>query len=131
MPQKEEAKGLFRLILKFTVVALLVMLIILALAAILVTGGLVPVEQMVTVTLLAEAAGAFLGGMFSAKQATSHKVPAAMVTGVVIFLVLLIAGFLFSFPPSRHALLSLLASVFPALVGGIFSKRQKKGTQHK
>ncbi|MDR1669735.1 MAG: TIGR04086 family membrane protein [Oscillospiraceae bacterium] len=130
MPQKDEAKSLFRLIVKFTVLALLAMIAILALAAILVSSGIVPAEQSIILVLIAEAAGAFLGGMFAAKQAPSHKLPVSTVTGLLIFLVLLIAGFLFSFPPSRHALLVLLTAVFPALFGGIFSKRQKRKPRH-
>ncbi len=126
MPQKEEAKGLFRLVLKFSALSLGVILVILAFAAILVTGGILPMEMMILAVILAEAAGAFLGGMYSAKRAESHKLPTAMVTGLFIFLVLLIAGFLFAFPPSRHSLYILMASVFPSLFGGIFSKRQKR-----
>ncbi|MDR1691724.1 MAG: TIGR04086 family membrane protein [Oscillospiraceae bacterium] len=123
MPQKDEAKGLFRVVLKYTALSLLLTLVILAIAAILVSGGILPIGQSVAAVLLAVAAGAFTGGMFAARRAGTHKLPASMMTGFSVFLILLIAGFLFSFPPARHTVLVLLSAVVSALAGGIYARR--------
>ncbi|MDR0292728.1 MAG: TIGR04086 family membrane protein [Oscillospiraceae bacterium] len=121
MPQKEEAKGYVRLIVKCALISLAVTVIILALASLLVTKGVLAPEWSVAMVLIAEAAGAFAGGRLASRRAANRKLPAAALTGFCVFLFLLIAGFLFAFPPARHGLFILLAAVLPAMAGGLQS----------
>ena len=126
MPQKEEAKrqgydgrGTARLILRCAFFALAVTVVLLAFASLLVTGGLLAPERSIAAVLIAEIAGGFIGGRLASRKAESRKLPMAALTGLCLFLILLIAGFLFAFPPARHGLLIFLAAVLPALAGGL------------
>ena len=119
MPQKEETRGAIRLIVKCALFALAVTAVLLMLASLLVTGGLLAPEHSIAAVLLAEAAGAFTGGRIASRRAESRKLAAATLTGLCLFLILLAAGLLFSFPPARHGLLIFLAAILPALLGGL------------
>ncbi|MDR0325634.1 MAG: TIGR04086 family membrane protein [Oscillospiraceae bacterium] len=119
MPQKEEAKGTARLVLKCALFAMAVTAALLALASLLVTGGLLAPEHSIAAVLLAEVIGAFAGGRIASRKAASRKLATAALTGLCLFLILLVAGLLFAFPPARHGLLILPAAVLPALLGGL------------
>ncbi|MCL1807026.1 MAG: TIGR04086 family membrane protein [Oscillospiraceae bacterium] len=127
MPQKEEAKGIGRLILKCTLLSLAVTIILLIFASFLVIGGILSPEKAIAAVLIAEAAGAFLGGRMASRRSESRKLPIAALTGSCLFLVLLILGFLFAFPPARHGLLIFLMAVLPAMAGAFQKPKVRKG----
>jgi putative membrane protein (TIGR04086 family) len=116
MPQKEEKMG--RLIFKCALVSLLLTVVIIALLAMLVIGGILPPDKTVAAVLLAEAVGAFVGGRIVSKRAPNRKIVYAALTGLCLFAILLVLGFLFAFPPARHWLFVFPAAVIPALLGG-------------
>lgn len=128
MPQKEEATSLFKLIFRHTIFSLAAAAVLTALAAMLVSGGVLPVERSLVAVILAEAIGVFWGGMRASKRAGSRKLPTAALTGFCVFLVLLIAGFLFSFPPAKYGLFVFLAAILPALAGGLVGQKPKKSS---
>jgi putative membrane protein (TIGR04086 family) len=116
---QQETKGIFRLVLKCAAFALLVSALILAFASALVVGGILPPEKAIAAVFIAAIAGAFAGGRVASRRSSERKLLAAGLTGFCLFLILLVIGLLFAFPPARHALLIFPAAVFPALLGGL------------
>lgn len=121
MPQKGETGryAAIRLIVKCAVFALAVTVAILAFVSLLVINGLLSPQSVIWTVFIAEITGAFTGGKIAARRSESRKLPAAAMTGLCLFVILLIAGFLFAFPPARHALLILPAAVLPAMLGAL------------
>jgi putative membrane protein (TIGR04086 family) len=128
MPQREEAKSIIRLAAKCALFALGVTAVILAVASMLVVGGLLAPQNAVWAVFAALMIGAFTGGRIAAMRSPGRKLPAAALTGLCMFLVLLIAGFLFAFPPARHILLIFPAALLSAMLGAL--KKPKKRRAH-
>jgi putative membrane protein (TIGR04086 family) len=126
MPQKEEAKGTLRRIAKCALMALAVTAVIIAAAALMVVNGLLSQQNAIWAVLFAEITGAFIGGKLAAKGSANRKLPFAALTGLILFLTLLIIGFLFAFPPARHILFIFPAAVLPAMAGALEKPRRVK-----
>jgi putative membrane protein (TIGR04086 family) len=129
MPQREETKGNLRLIVKCALFALAVTAVLLAFFALLVVNGILSPANAIWAVLVAETAGAFTGGRIAARRSVSRKLPIAALTGLCLFGILLILGFLLAFPPARHILFILPAAIIPAMLGAL--EKPKKATFRK
>ena len=81
-------------VLKGGVLAGVVTILALLLCAVLVSVGLVPVEAMYGTVLAACALGAFAGGIYGVRHVEGRSLLAGLGVGVVLFLLLLTAGFI-------------------------------------
>jgi len=108
-----------QLIVKCALFALAVTTVVLATASLMVVNGLLAPHNVIWAVFIAEIIGAFIGGRIAARRSSSRKLPTAALTGLCLFAILLVLGFLFAFPPARHALLILPAAVIPAMLGAL------------
>ena len=81
-------------VLKGGVLAGVVTILVLLICAVLVSVGLVPVEAMYGAVLAACALGAFAGGIYAVRHVEGRSLLAGLGVGVVLFLLLLTAGFI-------------------------------------
>ena len=81
-------------VLKGGVLAGVVTILVLLICAVLVSVGLVPVEAMYGTVLAACALGAFAGGIYAVRHVEGRSLLAGLGVGVVLFLLLLTAGFI-------------------------------------
>ena len=81
-------------VLKGGVLAGVVTILVLLICAVLVSVGLVPVEAMYGAVLAACALGAFAGGIYAVRHVEGRSLLAGLGVGVVLFLLLLPAGFI-------------------------------------
>ena len=81
-------------VLKGGVLAGVVTILVLLICAVLVSVGLVPVKAMYGAVLAACALGAFAGGIYAVRHVEGRSLLAGLGVGVVLFLLLLTAGFI-------------------------------------
>ena len=81
-------------VLKGGVLAGVVTILVLLICAVLVSVGLVPVEAMYGTVLAVCALGAFAGGIYAVRHVEGRSLLAGLGVGVVLFLLLLTAGFI-------------------------------------
>jgi putative membrane protein (TIGR04086 family) len=115
-----------QLIVKCALFALAVTVALLALASLLVVNGLLSPGSAIWAVFAAEIAGAFIGGKIAARRSASRKLPVAALTGLCLFLILLVIGLMFEFPPARHSLLILPAAVLPAMLGALETPKKAR-----
>lgn len=128
MPKSKDyqsPKGILKLVLTRSAAALIITVIIIALAALLVSGGRLPIGSMLPIVIVAVFIGVFTGSGSVARRVEHHKLPFALMVSVVLFILSLMGGLL-SFPPSGHGLLLGVSSLAAGLLGGLTSQKPKK-----
>ena len=124
--QEEKRAGAALLVLTRAAAGLCVTVLILALSALLVSGGMVSTGVLLPGSVTAVFLGAFAGGFLAARRHGSRRIPIGAVVGLALFVFMFFVGMMFSFPPAGHTLFVLLAAVCGGVAGGFLAAPRAK-----